>query len=134
MTTGIVSARLSQNLSRNIATEWPAWRSWAPCSVPIPWFAWVRWRQSFFGTPSEFVTDELVCRHTPWEYVGTGQGADAGRWHPQPWANSTVNVAPRPGPSLATPIVPPIASTNDLVIVRPSPLPPASRERDGSTR
>jgi hypothetical protein len=29
-TTGIVSAKLSQNLSRNIATEWPAWRSCAP--------------------------------------------------------------------------------------------------------
>jgi hypothetical protein len=32
-TTGIVRAKLSQNLSRNMATECPAWRSWPPLHV-----------------------------------------------------------------------------------------------------
>ena len=34
-TTGIVSARLSQNLSRNIATEWPACLSWPPVALAV---------------------------------------------------------------------------------------------------
>src|ERR1700676_474759 len=38
-TTGIVRAKLSQNLSRNIATECPAWRSWLPCISDILWAA-----------------------------------------------------------------------------------------------
>jgi hypothetical protein len=34
-TTGIVRAKLNQNLSRNIATECPAWRSWFPWAPDI---------------------------------------------------------------------------------------------------
>lgn len=46
----------------------------------------------------------------------------------------TVNVEPRRSPGLAAAIVPPIASTSDLLIVRPRPDPPASRDREGSAR
>src|SRR5579883_2708 len=38
--TGTVKARLSQNLSRNIATECPAWRSWLPWAPDILCLAW----------------------------------------------------------------------------------------------
>lgn len=48
--------------------------------------------------------------------------------------SSTLNVAPAPRPGLVAQIRPPIASASAFAIASPSPLPPASREREGSTR
>jgi hypothetical protein len=52
----------------------------------------------------------------------------------QPSGSLMKNVVPRPAPALVAATDPPIASTSDLVIASPNPLPPASRERDGSAR
>src|SRR5262249_22738842 len=46
--------------------------------------------------------------------------------------SDTVNVAPRPTPSLATVMVPPCSSTRWRVIARPRPSPPCSRPVTGS--
>ncbi len=67
-------------------------------------------------------------RMSPWSgrLVASGLGQASG--------SRTVNVVPAPRPALAAATEPPIASTSDLVIARPRPLPPAARERDGSAR
>ena len=74
-TTGIVSARLSQNLSRNIATEWPAcvsWdggaASWATCAAGCE--AWLLWsissavaggRGASADTPPQYLSGVKTC-------------------------------------------------------------------------